>query len=274
MRSSFLIPIIAWLPPAYRCTIVLPAPALGWALADGSGGVLRYWRVLHEGEVVAEGEDEIRYRDGRPVSRWPGEISWDSRTCDWGPHGGMLEFGVRSADDTPIFRRKALPNFYNVFDGAGRKPFFTCQTWKFGSPQVISQIAKYGKYVDAYPVIHIDRARDLGDSLVLTNPYQKPVLARLLSHDGRSIPRIRLPKLSVRRVPLDQLLQPDEESWFGQVQLTANNRIATNIVKHSLADPDIISTVEHLDPFRADPTHFPWFKWLRNTLGRRLTQWA
>ena len=66
------------------------------------------------------------------------------------------------------------------------------------------------------------------------------------------------------------LIAPNDDKWSGQIQLTANNRVITPIVKHSHADPTRIGSVEHLDPFRADPTHLPLFRWLRLTAGETI----
>ena len=73
----------------------------------------------------------------------------------------LLNLSLAVADDAPLFTSNRPPAFYNVYSAPGRKSFFACHTWKFGSPQVIGQIAAFGRFADAYPVIHIDRERDL-----------------------------------------------------------------------------------------------------------------
>ena len=268
MQSSFLIPIITWLPPGYDCAIVMPSTALAPQVRAEGGRAERYWKAMVGGRVVAEGSDPIEFRGAKAVSGPAEHVVWRARE-DWPAAGGLLEFGIRAIDDTPLFTARRLPSFYNVYSGPGRKSFLLCHAWKFGSPQVISQIARFGQYVDAYPVIHIDRARDLGDSLVLINPYRKAILARILTQDRADLPRIRIDPMSVVTVSLADLIAPAGGEWMGQIQLTANNRLVTYIVKHSLANPAAISTVEHLDPFRADPTHFPWFRSLRLWWGDR-----
>jgi hypothetical protein len=268
MRNSFLIPIITWLPPGYDCTIVMPNAALAPQVRAAGGRAERYWKVMLGGCVVAEGSDEIEFRAGKVVSGPEDHVVWrGSARKDWPAAGGLMEFGIRALDDAPLFTLRRLPSFYNVYSGLGRKSFLLCHAWKFGSPQVISQIARFGQYVDAYPVIHIDRARDLGDSLVLINPYRKAILARIVTQDRADLPRIRIDPMTVAMVSLADLVAPAAGEWMGQIQLTANNRLVTYIVKHSLADATAISTVEHLDPFRADPTHFPWFRSLRLWVG-------
>lgn len=271
MALAFLIPIVTWLPKGYACTIVMPPQALVNVVRPEGGVAEQYWRVSAGGNVVDEGSERIVFGH-RAVESAPRQwmTSRAAQATDWPVDGGFLEYGVRAVDDAPLFIGRRLPSFYNIYSGDGRKGFVTCHTWKFGSPQVISQIARFGRYVDAYSVIHIDRRRDLGDSLILVNPYKKPVLAQLLPSDGQRPARQRIPAMGVRRLDLAALLADRREEWIGQVQLTANNRLITYIVKHSLADSSIISAVEHLDPFRADPTHMPGFQWLRNQYG----EWA
>ncbi len=271
MLSNFLIPIIVWLPKGYDCSVVMPIDAIARLMPNGSGTIIRAWTVFRGGQAVDGGEEEIEIVDGaatRPVSD---DITWrGAELADWPDEGGYLEFAVRAADDAPLFAVSKPPAFYNVYSAPDRKSFFTCHTWKFGSPQVIGQIAAFGRYADAYPVIHIDRARDLGDSLVLINPYRKPILAQILTNDGRRPARLRIEPMTDRMINLAELIAPGEAEWLGQIQLTANNRVITHIVKHSLSDPTRISTVEHLDPFRADPTHVPLFQWARLKTGEWL----
>lgn len=275
MTSSYLIPIIAWLPKGYDCTVVMPLDAIARLLPGGSGIIVRSWTAYSNGEAVAEAEEEIVIDRGKPLGSPADEIVWQGAAVDdWPEEGGYLEFSIRVAEGSALFVTNQPPAFYNVYSAPGRKSFFACHTWKFGSPQVIGQIAAFGRYVDAYPVIHIDRERDLGDSLVLINPYRKPILARILTHDGRRPRRQRIEPMTGRMINLAALIAPDEPRWFGQIQLTANNRVVTHIVKHSLADPTLIGTVEHLDPFRADPTHIPAARRLRMAIGDRLRRVA
>jgi hypothetical protein len=271
MSSSYLIPIVVWLPKGYDCTVVMPLEAIGRLLTGGAGRIVRAWTAYCGGEEVAAEEETIVFEGGKPVGTPASEVVWRGADReDWPEGGGYLEFAIRTPDGTPLFTTNAPPGFYNIFTAPGRKSCFACHTWKFGSPQVIGQIAEFGRYIDAYPVINIDRARDFGNSLVLINPYKKAILAQVLTHDGRRPKRQRVEPMSARLIDLAALIAPDEECWRGQIQLTANNRVITQILKHSLADPTRISMIEHLDPFRADPTHVPFFQWLRLSYGEMM----
>ena len=249
----------------------MPLEAISRLLPERSGVIVRTWTVICDGKVVAGGEDEITLSNGRAAEIGARNVVWrGSETTNWPVDGGYLEVAVRTADGEPRFRSNRPPSFYNVYAAPGRKTFFACHRRKFGSPQVIGQIAAFGRYVDTYPVIHIDRERDLADSLVLINPYAKPILDRILTDDGRRFPRLRVKPMTARMIDLAALIIPGGPRWLGQIQLTANNRLLTHIVKHSLVDPTRIGTVEHLDPFRADPTHYPFFRWIRLQVGEVL----
>lgn len=266
--SSFLIPIIAWLPRGYDCRIVMPLDAVATRTRPAGGKVERFWQAVVDGEVAEAGSDIVEFRDRKLVSAPLPDVVWPgSERDDWPAAGGFLEFGFRAAGDDDVFRARSLPGLYNVYSAPGRKSFFSCHAWKFGSPQVISQIAKFGRYVDAYTVCHVDRDRGFGDSFVLINPYRKPILAALMTDDGHRPPRVRIEAQSVRLVDVGDIVGAGTRHWTGQVQLTASNRLGTYIVKHALADPSRITTIEHLDPFRADPTHLPWTRWLRSRFG-------
>jgi hypothetical protein len=268
MRSNFLIPIIVWLPRGYELTIVSSRERVEKSMPGWSGQIERYAQVVCAGKVLEESALTADVVDGKIVSDWPDSYSYAAgKNPDWPADGGFLEFGIRSVDDSPAFSTKQLPGAYNLYTGDGVKSFIMCQTWKFGSPQVITQIAALGRYVDAYSVIHIDFDKDLGDSLVLINPYLKPIVAEIVALGHQKLPRIRIAPLTVKRIDLATLVPEGARAWQGAIQLSANNRLVTQIVKHSAKNPDTLTTVEHLDPFRGDPTHMPAFQTLRNVVG-------
>lgn len=270
MAWNYLLPTISSLPLGYDCTIPLSYNALVRRAKALPCTVIAYHRVYHEGRVVSENEQEIRLQpkgaDVPPLD----PIVWRDASESWGEHSGFLELGFRAADESDIFASKSVLGFYAVYSRPGKKSFFSDNAYKYGSPPIISQIATFGKFIDGYPVVHLDRDRDLGETIVLINPYQRPVLARMLTQDGRSISRIKIPPLSARNARLIEFLQPHERSWLGQIQLTASNRLVTYNIKHSLRDPTLISDHEHLDPFRADPTHLPMFQAFRQRVGKFL----
>ncbi len=270
MPFSFIYPSVIHLPPGYDCTIALPLHRVGERLIHGNGIVAYTIQVFSEGALRAEFAEKVTFEDGRVAGPPPDPFTWRDSGDEWGDHSGYLELGLQSVDGSPLFRRKAAIGFYSIYTKPGGKAFLSDNAYKYGSPPVINQIAAFGRFVDGYPVVHLDRDRDLGQTLVLINPYKKTVNARVATHDDRSLVQLKVLPLSVRAVRLVELLHEGERSWTGQIQLTANNRLVTYVMMHSLCDPRIISDHEHLDPFRSDPTHLPAFQLLRQRIGKFL----
>lgn len=270
MPATFLFPSITHLPPGYDCTIAVPYQRVADRLIGGRGTVAYTIQVFCEGAMQAEQGGQLVFERGRLAGPAPDAFTWRDAGDKWDGNSGYLELSFQAGDGQAIFHTQAVIGFYSIYTKQGRKAFFSDNAYKYGSPPIIGQIAAFGRFVDGYPVVHLDRARDLGLSLVLINPYKKPVNARVFAHDGRTCPFVKVPPVSVRVLRLAELLRQDEPSWIGQIQLTANNRLVTYVMMHSLRDPRIISDHEHLDPFRSDPTHLPAFQLLRQRVGKYL----
>lgn len=278
MAYSYIYPSIISLPAGYDCTLALPMGRIADRLPGRTGQVDYRMTVFREGAQTGLREGTLDFEDGRVRDAAAHNTTWpapgedgDSAGADGGAvPSSFLELAFRAPDDELLFTDKRTIGFYSIHTKPGEKSFFSDNAYKFGAPPIISQIAAFRRYVEGYPVVHIDRARDLGETLTLINPYHKPVLARVVSSDGRRLPRLRVPAMSARNIRLVDLLRPDETAWRGQIQLTANNRLVPYHVKHSLEDPRIISDHEHLDPFRDDPTHMPFTLRLRQVVGAYL----
>jgi hypothetical protein len=264
MSSSFIFPAISSLPPGYDCTISIPTARLA-AKVVRDGKIRCTMRIFHDGEVAQSQESVLSVENGKPTSDVP-KFFWPDHNAEWKGGAGFLEIGFRADDGKPMFSDQRVIGFYAIYSKPGKKSFFSDNAFRYGAPPTINQIAAFGKYVDAYPVIHLDRRRDLGETVTLINPYEKPVRAKIVTHDGREL-RTRVAPNSVTNLRLLELLRDDEEEWSGHLQLTATNRLVTFHIKHSLADPTVISDHEHMDPFRGDQTHFPLTQMLRLRWG-------
>lgn len=263
MAESFLFPTITSLPAGYDCTICPSMAALARRLMPGTGVIDIAISVFHDGAQVVAETTLLEYT-GRGLQPMKPFV-WRDRAPDW--KGGYLEVAITARGNAKIFDDKRPISYYAIYSKPGKKSFYSDSAYKFGAPPVIEQIARYGRYVDNYPVVHLDRNRDLGETITLINPYRKALLATIRSCDGRTIERQKVGPMSVRNVRLIDLLRPDESEWFGQIQITATNRVVSYDVKHSLADPTVISDHEHLDPFRGEPTHLPLTKLIRRKVG-------
>jgi hypothetical protein len=265
MTFSYLIPSISALYPGHSCYVAGNLRGVGERLLNGTGLVVQKIDIYAEGESIFSNQIKHRFENGNLLGDSPSPFYWPAQSDQW--PGGYLENGFYTQDEAPLFSNKIPPSFYAIYSRAGNKSFFSDNTLKYSSPSVIAQIASYGKFVDGYPVVRIDRARNYGETLVLINPYQRPVIADVYSDTAGEIRRIRIEPNSTVHVRLDRLLKDSEAAWSGQIQIGATNRVITYIVKHSLADPLFITDHEHLDPYRGEPTHLPAFSWFRLHLG-------
>lgn len=268
MPFSYIIPSISSLPSGYDCTVAAPIGKLAGFLAGGTARIIQTVSVFAEGEKIETHKIRHVFEGGVIKSDMTTPFVWRDALPDG--VSGYLENAFRTEDDSPRFVTNSVLPFYSIYNKPGKKTFFSDNAYLYAAPPVIAQIAEYGQYVDAYPVVRVDRERDYSESIIFINPYQKPLKARIMGFDGRTIPNIRVPAHSARRASLEGLVADGETRWCGQIQITATNRVITFDVKHSFLEPDLISDHEHLDPYRGEPTHFPASRWARLKVGKWL----
>jgi len=275
--TSFIYPTIVSLPLGYDCTFPIDINRIALQLAAPNAELSVLARRYYEGKLIEESGQRLRFDNGRLVSGSPEAIVWRDAAERGETHPSFVEIAMNSIDGTPVFSSRMAVSNYSIYTKPGKKAFFSDNAFKYGAPPIISLMAKLGRFVEGYPSIHIDRERDSGETLLLINPYLRPILVRIVSSDGRTPLKIRVPPQSVRGVPLIDFMHDVETRWLGRIQLTANNRLISFHVRHSLANPSIVSDHEHLDPFRTDRTHLPISEAMRISLGgvlRRLRRSA
>ena len=267
MLTNYIVPRVYLLPTGYDLHLRPPFGAYGSVLRGGSGRLVCTARVMREGVPEHESSQTAEFSNGRLVGDEPDAIVWKDAGADWWEKPGFMEYEVQTEDGGADITDYIGPVSYGTYYAHGRKSVFADGPMKYASPPVIGQIAEFGQFVDGQAIVRLDRDRDYAESIALINPYQRPILVSVMGHDGRKLPRLRVPALSCRYVRLIEMLEPDEQEWVGHVQLTATNRILTFDVKHSLKDPSLLSHFEHLDPFRAEQTHVPLFQLMRYKFG-------
>lgn len=264
-----MIPVVCVLPEGYDCTLDVPFSNFEKLLVSGNQDVIWRVRVFRNGEQTDSIETPIAVSNGRIVDI-PKPHVIPRQGEEWREDPRFFECDFITRDGNPGFAANQPPPFYTLLTAPGEKSVFSDNAYKFSHPVTIMQVQEYGRYLDAYAPILVDREKGYGETIGMINPYNKTIIAKISASDGRGIERIRIPALSARLVSLEKLMNEGEKSWHGRIQITANNRLVTFSLKHSLKNPTRISDFEHLDPFRADPTHLPAFQRFRQGVGKFL----
>lgn len=269
MIYNFIIPGIACVYPGYDLMYNDNIHFIAKKLLPGRWTVQKQATVWHEGEIISQEKFEMEFSDGKLISDMSPVYCVARSLLASDGHPGFLETQLTTLNGSG-FKSNAASSPYIVYKAPGKKSYLGDNSWKYATPPVIEQIAAFGAYIDGCSVCQIDRDKDYGESFILINPYRKTILASILGYGDRSINNIKIPARSVRRISLEALLRSDERRFSGQVQLTANNRLITYDIRHSLADPTNVLAQEHLDPFRGETTHGPAFSLFRQRIGRWL----
>jgi hypothetical protein len=260
---SYLLPSAISLPLGYNCKIFFTRSNLNQRIISNINyEILVSIKAYREGEIFFK--KEITLDKENKLTKIDININDQQNLSKF---SGYAELEIFEINKKPVFKSRAVLNFYSIYYSDNKKSFLSDNAYKYGSPAVINQISYIKKYLDAYPTITIDRVKDLGETIVLINPYNKNIYASLLTNDGRKINGVLIKSRSSKEINLSSLLINDEKFWSGHIQIKASNRIITFNYKHSFKDNKIISDYEHLDPFRGDPTFVPFTRFIRIKMG-------
>ena len=295
---QYFIPVVSIAPPdGYRMHERVLVDTIAEQINIPEADLLIEWRIFAGGEEVQRHAARLLWRDGT----WSGDDpafnfdSIDDGRWHEGRSIGFVETHVGfTAPETVIntprydfnrpqpatakrlsgFAGTFLPDAYKIYHGADRKTFFSDNSLKYGNTVVIYQIDSFGKtpdyrWVEGYPLSCIDRSADIGESVVLINPWKLAATVRIDIPDLDESHKIRVDSLHARRVAIADLIK-DHETWTGQIFVSGPRRLITMFAKHSLAEPCQMTTIEHSDPYRGEPTHHPVSQRLRRRVGSLL----
>ena len=268
---SFIYPYIAIVPEGYDLNLFYRENFFSNLLVCEEATINIILEVFGEGKCLKKITYELFFRKNYIKKIIP--ISIVIRSSDF-INAGIIycQISIKEMTNQPVFNTKIPPGHYALLTKPGSKTVLTDNSLKYGDPSFINLIENTGKIADVYPVVHLDRKINLAESLLLINPFPLPILVTVSSHRGLSKIRIKVPPLCGRWVRLIELLEKNEISWFGPIQITATNRIILFMAKHNLSNPTLISDIEHLDTFRFEETHMHLFRKARIQISRILRE--
>jgi hypothetical protein len=162
----------------------------------------------------------------------------------------------------------SLPGFYVNYTSPQKKNFISCGNEKYGNPRVIMQMKYFGMWSDGYPAISVNKEKKTTYSLIIINPY-KTLSSFVIEINSLKIKKIfKVSGLSVKRINFYNLI--NKEAWTGQFYIYGKRRAIIYLINHAFDNLNIVSTLEHSDPFRAEYTYQPRLQYLRNKIHKKI----
>ena len=162
----------------------------------------------------------------------------------------------------------SLPGYYVHYISSNRKNFLSCGNEKYGNPRVIMQMHEFGKWIDGYPAISINKKKKTTYSIIIINPYETISLFNIEINSLNVKKSIKVPALSVKKIDFHDITKQD--IWTGQFYIYGKRRAIIYLANHAFKDFNLIGTLEHTDPFRAEFTYQPRLQFLRHKIHKSL----
>lgn len=267
---KYLIPLVSVAPPpgyALKQTISLSGIAERLNRRDADVTITRL--LVRDGKELDSTSETFKLRDGKWNQTETYYVTEALKDDAWAKGSPLAYLETHfSVEGDASFNGQFAPPFYTVYSGPSRKTFLSDNALKYGNTVTIHQIQAFGAWVEGYPAAAYDPDRDAAESLVLINPFNKAAVASIHLDDRLEKPkRVRVDALSGVRLDLAELFEFNGKPWNGQVFVAGRNRLIMYVAKHSISDPCEITTVEHSNPYRGEPTHIPATQALRRTVG-------
>lgn len=192
--------------------------------------------VYREGERVEQVVKTIQVRDGSAdppcisLAYAPDELSY-------------LEVTTKAAD--PVFRDIILIHGYATFVRPGHGVINFGADIKYSIPIVIKLLEATKTFCVYHGACLSDEKAGIGNSFLLTNPYDQIAVAKITADTGRKISR-KIPPRCSRIVDLNEIL---DDGVIGTVMLTGNNRIPATVLRHPYGEPLQFYSIDHVQPF-------------------------
>lgn len=224
-----------------------------------TGTFLLKERLYLDGELLHEASEEVAVRDGLPAT------DYVLREPEL-PGLGYVEFEVTA--DKPVFGRPMLEIGFASLHREGFGNVKVIDMPKFADPRIIDQIREIGHYCTTHTAAFVDARENIGDFLLVINPYEKALAVRLATPAGRAKREV-VKAHSARCLPLSEIL---EDGIIDTVFMTAPQRIVVYDARGPLDDPYSPCSLDHLDPFRGEQTYLPvsFRRFARNKVRRAM----
>jgi len=162
------------------------------------------------------------------------------------------------------------PAFYSVYYGSDAKTILSDNNLKYGDDRLATQFRVFRRLVVGYPACFVDPERDIGESLLLINPYLTQAIVFVELEGIATRRRLVVSPQQVYRVPLSDLLPEGMRCWQGAVSIDSKVRPSVYFLKHAHCDANVVSTLEHPSYYYANDSFVPATQRARLLFGRHV----
>jgi len=260
MSFSYFIPVIHLGPvKSNKISIDLPIKDIE-KLIIGSSSVFEVVRyIIGDGEVIYESKLFLEYKN----KIW---INKEAEKFEWTNHKDIFSYVETQVNqiEGKGLTSSFLPSFYVFYTNKYSKSYVSCGNWKYGNIRVVMQMAAFGKWVDGYPAINIDRESKITYSIAIVNPYLKSSKYTIEIKGLNIIHNVIVKPQSVEVIGLADIILKNK--WTGQIYVYGKQRSIMYVINHDIDNLYDITTIEHSDPFRAELNYMPRFQYIRSRL--------
>ena len=215
--------------------------------------------LLEVAPDVCDGDLEceiIQYSDTLEVSKETIPLTISGGVCDlplidrsFAPEKlGYAQISISAS--VGLFRRILSEHVYAIVERPDGGTFILNAAFKFSDPQIIGLIKNVGRFCLVHPAHYVDEHSGSGNSALIVNPFEGPVVVQLATAAGTRI-RKRIEPRQVELIGLEALLPHGE---FACVQYTGKNRYPAWDVRHRYGSLAHVNRIDHMEYYRGDST--------------------
>jgi hypothetical protein len=164
---------------------------------------------------------------------------------------GYTEITITS--DRPYFRKLLTEHAHTFIERPDGGMFNVTTMMKFSDPAMIDLMRRIGQFCLVHSGQYVSKENNIGNSTLIANPFDGPIVARLTTGNGKELRR-RIGPREVAMIGLEQLIEDGE--WTC-VLFTGSNRYPAWDVRHAYDDRHRINRMDHLEYYRGDLTVRP-----------------
>ena len=224
MLYNYFIPQIHLGPPSdYTFVQELPLEEIKNLIIGDSAKFEISRTIISDKNILYSNKQNIKFN----LNKWNNEeVSY----FKWKPKGKYknlcyIETQVNLVEGKGLISA-SLPGYYVHYMNSYKKNFLSCGNEKYGNPRVIMQMKEFGRWVDGYPAININKSNNTTYSIIIINPYEVKSTFDIEINSLDIKTSFKVSALSVKKINFFDIIKKNK--WTGNLYFwkKKNNHIS------------------------------------------------